>query len=434
MKLREQFKAEIERFEIPERAAVLVAVSGGVDSMALLHLCLSVGLKPRAAHANFKLRAEESDEDARFVRNFCEQFGIPCFQKEMPIGTRTGVQEKARELRYSWFAEIMEGEKIRFLMTAHHLNDRVETFLINLLRGSGLKGLKSIPERNFQTVRPLLRFRKAELIQYARAEKLSWREDSSNQSNVYLRNQIRNEVIPVLEKINETAIVNIGNSLEFLAEADEYLKREAGRFIARQESDGFFCKIYDSDWDSLFSHPPLPKYVFDELGFEPGQLEALSRLRFSESGKKVEGKRYDAFRDRESIILKLKGSQHRDGAQLANPLGGEITDPICLSWATIPSPESLKLPPFQAYLDADRLSFPLAIRPWREGDGFRPLGMKGKKKISDFLVDEKIPLATKDQVYVLISEDKIAWVMGHRISEDFKVTSSTKRVIHFRML
>ena len=283
-----KFKNNLLRLGVAEGESVLVALSGGVDSMVLLHLCRAAGLNTFAAHANYHLRGNESDSDEALVRKTCTEMKIPLFCRSFELTDRSSdIQGRARELRYHWFSELMEENTVRFIFTAHHLDDRLETFFINFLRGTGLKGLKSIPERNIRIYRPLLPYRKEELVDFAKENGIKWRDDSSNLKDVYLRNQIRHQLIPVLEELDENAVKLAGRSLEFLAEADTYFKRAAGKFIAKLDTDGFTCKISNSDWDSLFDHPPLHKYVFEALGFEAGQLEQLEKLMGSASGKKV---------------------------------------------------------------------------------------------------------------------------------------------------
>lgn len=433
MKLPEKFRIELDRLDVPAGTKILVAISGGVDSIVLLNLCVGAGLAVEAAHVNYGLRGSESDSDEAFVKGACADLGIPCYvmHSAMDLQREGSIQEDARKIRYNWFSNIMSDEDIRFLMTAHHLDDRLETFFMNLLRGAGVKGLKSIPERNQRILRPLLRFRKSELIRYAAENEINWREDSSNQEDFYLRNRIRHELIPVFESFGELSVDKAGESLEFLAEADGYFRREAGKFMSRLITDGFICKIYDPDWDSLFDHPPLNKYVFEELGFSPSQLSQLDKIRHGSSGKQVIGKRFVAYRDRGCVVLKAKGAKHKSEVMLSDPLKGLIEKPLMLRWNRSWPPAKISHSSSEAWLDAHKLAFPLELRKWRQGDHFIPLGMSGKKKVSDFLVDEKVSLPEKESVYVLVSEGRICWVVGFRIADDFKLTPGTEEAVHF---
>ncbi len=434
MNLEEKFKANLDRLGIPRGESVLIAVSGGVDSIVLLNLAKRAGLKPMAAHANFKLRDAESEADEAFVQASCQSLNIPVFTKTLSLKGLSGdIQGQARKLRYHWFSELMEENTIRFIFTAHHLDDRLETFFINFLRGTGLKGLKSIPERNIRIYRPLLPYRKAELIAYAKEKGIEWRDDSSNEKDVYLRNRIRQQVIPVLESLDENAVDLAGRSLEFLAEADTYFKRAAGKFIAKLETDGFVCKIYDADWDSLFSHPPLHKYVFEELGFEPGQLEQLENLKTSESGRKVIGKRFTAFRDRRAYILQVNSIEQIDSAIIEKQEEGQINEPISLTWKRANFPNELNVNPSEAWLSLEKLRFPLEVRLWQNGDRFLPFGMKGSKKVSDYLIDAKISVPEKERTYVLISGEEICWLIGHRIDDRYKLNKGESDAIHFKV-
>ena len=434
MNLEKKFKANLDRLGIPEGESVLIAVSGGVDSMVLMHLAKRAGLKPMVAHANFKLRDAESEADEAFVKAGCEALNIPFFTKTLSLqGLSSDIQGKARKLRYHWFSELMEENTIRFIFTAHHLDDRLETFFINFLRGTGLKGLKSIPERNIRIYRPLLPYRKAELIAYAKEKGIEWRDDSSNEKDVYLRNRIRQQVIPVLESLDENAVDLAGRSLEFLAEADTYFKRAAGKFISKLETDGFVCKIYDADWDSLFSHPPLHKYVFEDFGFESGQLKQLENLKSSESGKKVIGKRFTAFRDRGAYILRVNPREIIESSIIGNEEEGQLNEPISLSWKKADFPNEFSGDPSEAWLSLEKLRFPLEVRPWQNGDRFVPFGMKGSKKVSDFLTDAKVSVPEKEQTFVLVSGEEICWLIGHRIDDRFKVNRGEADAIHFKL-
>jgi tRNA(Ile)-lysidine synthase len=434
MNLEEKFKANLDRLGVPKGELVLIAVSGGVDSMVLLNLAKRAGLKPMAAHANFKLRDVESEADEAFVKAGCEALNIPVFTKTLSLkGLSSDIQGRARKLRYHWFSELTEENSIPLIFTAHHLDDRLETFFINFLRGTGLKGLKSIPERNIRVHRPLLSFRKKELTAYAKEKRIEWRDDSSNEKDVYLRNRIRQQVIPVLENLDEKAVELAGRSLEFLAEADTYFKRAAGKFISKLETDGFVCKIYDDDWDSLFDNPPLHKYVFEELGFEPGQLEQLENLKTSESGRKVIGKRFTAFRDRGAYLLKVNSVETVTSVLVENGDSGEIEDPISMIWQRAKFPKEFKPNSNEAWLMAEKLRFPLELRLWSNGDKFVPFGMKGSKKVSDFLIDAKISIPEKERTYVLVSEGEICWLIGHRIDGRYKLNKGEADAIHFKV-
>ncbi|MCZ4410277.1 tRNA lysidine(34) synthetase TilS [Cryomorphaceae bacterium 1068] len=434
MNLEEKFKANLDRLGIDEGESVLIALSGGVDSVVLLNLVKRAGLKPMAAHANFKLRDAESEADEAFVKSGCEALNIPIFTKTLSLqGISSDIQGQARKLRYQWFSELMDENTIRFIFTAHHLDDRLETFFINFLRGTGLKGLKSIPERNIRIYRPLLPFRKEELIAFAKAEGIEWRDDSSNEKDVYLRNRIRQQVIPVLESFDANAVELAGRSLEFLAEADTYFKRAAGKFIAKLETNGFVCKIYDSDWDSLFDHPPLHKYVFEDLGFNSGQLEQLENLKNSESGRRVIGKRFTAFRDRGVYILRTNVGEQIDTAVIDNRDEGQINEPISLTWKRAEFPRKYIESPTEAWLSKEKLQFPLEIRLWQNGDRFVPFGMKGSKKVSDYLIDAKVSVPEKERTYVLLSDGEICWLIGHRIDDRYRLKAGEIDAIQFKL-
>ena len=434
MSLKKSFRTNLENLEIEPGERILIGVSGGLDSIVLLHLALDVELKPVVAHANYHLRGNESDEDEIFVKQTCEGLNVPFHSKSFEVdNVRGNLQAEARKLRYSWFASLLDETDSRYIFTAHHLDDRLETFFINFMRGTGLKGLKSIPERNVRVIRPLLRFRKFQLKKYALEKALNWREDSSNFKDVYQRNRVRHELIPSLENIEPQAVDLAGRSLEFLAEADTFFNRAASRFISRLETDGFVSIIYDSDWDYLFAHPPMHKYVFDFLGFDMGQLDVLSELRQSSSGKYVVGKRFTAFRAREKFILKQTQSIPKSSIEIQKSEIGSISSPIALTWRLERSPDSLRLKKSQARFPLDKLEFPLVLRKWNVGDRFVPFGMKGSKKISDFLIDEKVPRPEKDDVFVLESGGEICWVVGLRTDDRFRIEQADTQSLYFEI-
>jgi tRNA(Ile)-lysidine synthase len=433
MSLEKKFKANLKRLGINKKESVLLAVSGGVDSMVLLHLTHAAGLSATVAHANYKLRGKDSDEDESFVKEACDRLKIPFHSMEFPINPKSNIQAEARELRYTWFSSLLQKEQIRYIITAHHLDDRVETFFINLIRGVGLKGLKSIPERNLRIHRPLLNFRKEELIHYAEKNGLNWREDASNQGDKYLRNRIRHSVIPVLEGLEEGSIELVGRSLGFLAEADTYFKRAAGKFISNMESNGFTSRIYDAEWSRLFEHPPLNKYVLLELGFAAGQLEELEKLSRADSGRHVMGSRFTAFRDRGCILFKPNRKEQTPEVTLPDPDSGSIEFPLGLSWKKEELPSEFSDAKTEAWFDPEKLSFPLKLRTWNHGDRFVPFGMKGSKKISDYLVDIKMPVPEKERTFVLLSGEDICWLVGHRIDDRFKVNQDSSEALHFEL-
>lgn len=414
----------------------LVAVSGGVDSMALLDMVHRAGLDAVAVHVNYHLRGADSDADAALVQSYCDTRKIPCRVHDIELNRHrrgSGIQTRARQERYAWFEELRTAEDLDFILTAHHADDRLETFFINMLRGGGVRGLKSIPARRDHILRPLLDFSKAELIEYARHNEVVWREDETNRDDDYLRNRIRHHVIPPLSDLGPRAVDNLLKSVDHIAEANGYFEREADKFIAATPWSGGVGKICDTRWDYLFAHPPLPLYVFSKWGFAAELLPEIQKLRTAQSGKKVFGNEGAVYRDRGQTLV-----SHLTGRELVEaPITesqGQVYQPIHLEWGRVGRPDHFADIPVQhAYLDPDALRWPLLVRPWRPGDRFEPLGMEGSKKISDFLIDEKVPLPQKESVYVLESDGDICWVIGHRIDRRFALRGASQTAVRFAL-
>lgn len=424
MNLPEAFLQRMEHLGVKPESRLLVAVSGGVDSISLLHLAKSAGYAVVAAHANFRLRNEASDADQVLVEETCSKLDIPVYSKILEVDAATdNVQVSARELRYTWFYELLDREGCDYLLTAHHRNDRIETFFINLLRGSGIKGLRSIPEKSGAIIRPLLHIEKSMLTAYAKKYGLEWREDLSNESDDYLRNAIRHGLAHIFSDLSNTANDNLEKSMDFLTEADAYFEKESDRIIQAFPKKNGLMTISDSTWNSLHEARPLYKYVFEKLGFLPAQLEELARLRDSQSGRFVSGSRYKIYRDRKGFILEpLKESETREIEICSDQ--GIVKEPLELEWQKMDSVSELDRGSNTAYLNYRKLKFPLKVRKWRVGDRFQPLGMKGQKKISEFLTDLKLSVPQKERVYVVESTGEICWVVGHRIGEKFRVKNS----------
>lgn len=426
MNLPDAFQQNMDRLEVPIGARLLVAVSGGLDSICVLHLLKNAGYKIAVAHANFKLRGEASDLDEALVKKICEKNRIPFFTKVLQIDKKKeNVQLKARELRYEWFSDLMDSERFDYLVTAHHLNDRIETLFINLLRGSGIKGLKSIPEKTNLILRPLLTIEKSELKVFALANDWQWREDVSNATDDYLRNKIRHGIAETFSQLSPAANENFGKSIEFLSEADAYFETEASRFLGNLSRKGEIILIEESVWNQLFYSKPLHKYVFESLGFTSNQFEQLENLAESQSGRFIEGEKYRVYRDRECFLAEPINEPEHLKVEIPSE-SGSFDVPISLEWEKVTDISNLQKDKNRAYLDFSKLSFPLVLRKWKPGDRFQPLGMKGKKKISDFLTDLKLSIPQKNNTYVVESNGEICWVVGWRIAHKFRLVDQSQ--------
>ena len=420
---------------------LLIAVSGGVDSVVLCELCRQANYLFTIAHCNFQLRGMESQRDEEFVKAFGEKYGIEVLVKEFDTNAyatqqRISVQEAARELRYGWFASILQSRDnaASLLLTAHHADDNIETTLMNFFRGTGLKGLTGIPASNELVRRPLLHFYKDELITFARDNHLDFVEDSSNESSKYTRNFFRNEIIPAIGKVYPQVKENLsGNIHRFTAIAAVY--EQAVDNIIRK-----LCKQKGNEW-----HVPIKQFISDRaivyelihrFGFDGKQVDEVFKLAASESGKYILSPRGDfrIIRHRHWFIISPvqdKSATHfiiEKGDKLVDFGNGQlIIDTPGKAPATIPSSDR------EAWLDGSQLTYPLMLRKWKEGDYFYPLGMKKKKKIARFLIDLKLSKTEKENCWVIESNKKIVWVVGQRIDDRFKMIDKTKNILHLQI-
>lgn len=414
---------------------LLVAVSGGIDSMVLAWLIREAGISHAIAHCNFSLRAEESDGDELFVSKYAGKYSIPFFSKRFDtVGYASSkglsIQMAARELRYGWFDELVDHEGFDAVAVAHNLNDNAETFIINLLRGTGLNGLTGMSQKYRNIIRPLLFATREEIASFARERKIKFREDSSNSSIKYTRNRIRHKIIPELEKVNPNALAAITETINHLRGSSEIIDKHIDDLrtkIFRPVNDGI-----EADIKELKRLQPVSTYIFElfrEFGLSAGQTRELVSLLGSSPGKYMNTSSHRLLRDRDRIII--------TGKSLTEPSSYEFTslDEMHLSGifsdmaVTVPGEEALPACAMTASLDLDTITFPVTVRRWKPGDRFIPLGMSQPKKISDFLIDLKVPVTAKEKVLLLLSGEEVVWVMGYRINERYKVTDRTARIL-----
>lgn len=426
-----------ERFSFLKSGKLLIAISGGIDSVVLTHLCHRLKLNISLVHCNFNLRGDESDADEDFVLQLAEDLDLEVFIESFDTEAyaeehKLSIQMAARELRYHWFEELAEQLKFDYILTAHHADDNLETFLINLSRGTGLDGLTGIPEVNKNIARPLLAFSRKDIEAYAKQEKIKWRDDSSNSSNKYLRNKLRHDVIPVLKEMNSQLLQNFQTTLSNLNDtADivkESLKAVLKRAIISSENNEITFKV------SEFKKVNNPKAYLHEFlkpyGFT--QWTDVVDLLDAQSGKQLFSSTHRLIKDREVIILaKLSSNEHPDiialqteVSKLETPFGNlsfEDVKEISYTHSNV------------IYVDKTILKYPISIRTWQEGDFFYPLGMKGKKKLSKFFKDEKLSLVEKENVWLLYSDSDVVWVIGRRADNRFKVTEKTQDILKIEL-
>ncbi|MDX1602668.1 MAG: tRNA lysidine(34) synthetase TilS [Salinimicrobium sediminis] len=420
-----------EQFPEVAEAKILVAVSGGVDSVVLVHLCKKAGLDISLAHCNFQLRGEESEEDENFVieladaldlQIFIEEFETEAYADEKKLST----QMAARDLRYHWFDELCETLQFDYIFTAHHANDNLETVLINFIRGTGLDGLTGIPDKNDCIRRPLLPFTRKQIEDFAHLNHLKWREDSSNQSLKYFRNKVRLEVIPKLMELNPQLLESFGKTRGYLQQSSDLIEDYMSAIfpkIAKEEEFGYSFRI------KLIKTLPNTKAVmyalFKSFGFT--EWEDVHGLLDAQPGKMVYSKTHRLIKDREELLLTTISGEDR---RYEISEGEEV---VMLPIGTFQFEEVGEISESQSdnaiFVDANRLNFPLVVRKWERGDYFYPFGMQGKKKLSKFFKDEKLSLPQKENCWLLCSGEEIMWVMGRRLDARFAVDNDTNKII-----
>lgn len=394
--------------------------------MVLAHLMLESNHNIALAHCNYKLRGHEADKDQDLVMSWGKSKGIDVYQQTFDLKQVTGsIQLKARNLRYAWFNTLLKQEGFNYVLTAHHADDDMETFFINLARGTGLDGLTGIPGGKGLIVRPLLPYSKAEIISYAKANSISWREDASNQELKYARNQIRHTVIPALHEINPGFSQNFKKTQHYLAQSAEVLqhygKALRGQLFKKIDGD---CHIKIKDLTTLYPLEGHLYLLFHEYGFT--QWEDLKNLLDGQSGKEVCSKTHRIIKDREHIILTEIFSDEDGTFVIAEGLS-KVEAPFELR---IESVEKMGKPlDNEIYLDKEKLNYPLKLRKWKIGDYFYPLGMSGRKKLSKFFKDEKLNSLEKERQWLLCSGDDVVWVLGKRLDDRFKVKEETKAIL-----
>ncbi|TRZ42551.1 tRNA lysidine(34) synthetase TilS [Robertkochia solimangrovi] len=434
-----QFEQHIaSRFPFLKKSKILLAVSGGIDSIVLFHLCKALSLDFSVAHCNFKLRGKESDEDAIFVKELAARNNIDVYIKEFDTSGyvedhKVSVQMAARELRYAWFYDLLDSKSLDFLITAHHADDNLETFLINLSRKTGLDGLSGIPEQNDRILRPLLPFSREALLNFAKEEGIVWREDRTNSDTKYLRNRIRHNIIPELRKLNPAFMSNVNATFKNLQGSAAIIDNHIDtikRSLFVSEGDGFRIELA-----ALKTLEPRGAYFFElfsEFGFT--EWNDLEHLPEAQTGKILYSATHRIFKDRDDLILEpldhVESRKFSDDYFIESGIK-EIEFPLHLSFEEVPELSSTNRNAI--VVDAARLNFPLRLRKWREGDYFYPFGLKGKKKLSKFLKDEKFSLADKEAQWILTNANgEVIWVIGKRADDRFKVTETTRKLMRIK--
>ena len=416
---------------------LLLAVSGGIDSIILLELFHQLKYKIAVLHCNFSLRGLESDGDEAFVKAFCYAKKIPVFiqnfdTKQFAIDYKLSIQVAARKLRYDWFYEQLNEHNFDFILTAHHLDDNLETFIINLSRGTGLDGLTGIPSQNDKIIRPLLLFSREEIENYANENGIQWREDSSNASDNYLRNKIRHGIVPILKEINPNFLDSFQKTQNHLSDAQTIVTD--GEYIIFKEVviENENGTIY-FNLKKLLQLPNYSAYLYQWLKeFEFTAWQDIYDLVYAQSGKKVFSENYILLKDREFLILYADETVNDKEEYFIEENQLEVKIPLNLSICKVA--DILETNSNAIFVDKNKLQFPLTIRKWQESDYFYPFGMKGKKKLSKFFKDEKFSMLDKANVWLLCSNNEIVWIINKRFDDRFKVTNTTTNILKITIL
>jgi tRNA(Ile)-lysidine synthase len=404
--------------------------------MALLHLCLELHIKVTVAHCNFQLRGDESMRDEQFVLDTCQQLSLPCYVQRFNTATYAneqglGIQEAARNLRYAYFHELQMQHQFDAVLTAHHALDNIETVLMNLMRGCAITGIAGIPKQRDFYHRPLLYISKQCINEYIHQQQINYVEDSSNQSDDYTRNYIRHHVIPALQETDAHALENFAASIQrvslennLLQEFVESWKQQHMQVV----DDGFIIQLKDL---SASEHPSfILKHILKNENVSSQELQKLIQ---AETGSILETEHFRLLKNREEIIAKEKSKKQLEDDLFIDENSTKVSGFECRKYDRTED-TLIDRNRYVAMLDFEKLSFPLQVRSWKHGDSFYPLGMKNKKLVSDFLINEKVSMFDKEKVKVITSKDEIIWVAGYRIDDRFCIRESTQQIFEMRRI
>ncbi|MDD2577083.1 MAG: tRNA lysidine(34) synthetase TilS [Bacteroidales bacterium] len=428
-----QYVKEHNLFE--NNQTILLAVSGGIDSMILCDLFLKSNFKFAIAHCNFHLRGEESNRDERFVREYAQKNNIKIHVKD--FDTYSYMKEKgksmqvsAREMRYSWFNELLKEEGYSYIATGHHIDDSIETFFMNILRGTGIAGLHGILQKVNLVIHPLLFTGRAEIVNYQKENKLEFVEDSSNATTKYTRNKIRHELIPLVKEIAPNFDKIISKEIERFRETEVVFRsviNDAKTKLLEIENQTIKISI-----EKLKSYVPQKIFMYEilsDFGFNEATINSIEDALLETSGKQFYSETHRLVKDRDYLLI-VKNEPQNLNQYLIEESQTSVYSPIILHMEILKDLQYVKIPKNKevAMLDYDKLSFPLILRKWKKGDSFFPYGLQGEKKISEFYKNLKYSILDKENQWLLCSENDIIWVVGQRIDDRYKITKSTKTI------
>ena len=423
-----QFLIEFEKLNIDKDVRIYLAISGGTDSMVLSHLLHYHGIEHTLLHCNFQLRGKESGEDELFVQNYAQinniEFISTSFEtKIIAKEENLSIQECARNLRYSWFSSFLKKEQ-SILLTAHHLDDSIETFFINLLRGTGIKGLTGIPNGKNKIFRPLLSFDKKEIKSFIEQNNIKYREDSSNSSDNYLRNNLRHHFIPEFKKLTTNFESKISTLFDELTETNNFIELFLAPFQTSLHSEG---KISKTDLQKI------PQFMWHRLFSTFGIIRKnnieLIKLVNSKNGSIFETRTHTLLNNRGFLFLSVKQSKSITNIKIDENLNDISISNHTFKFEIITNLKRIKFAKNVAFLDYDKIAFPLTLRHWQQGDRIQPLGMKGSKIISDILINNKLNRFEKELQTIFESNNKIIWLTDLVISNQFSIVDTTKKVL-----
>jgi len=435
--MKERFRKYLSSCSVSEKdKSVLLALSGGIDSMVMMDLFAKEKIRIVIAHCNFALRGQESDGDEDFVKKYAQKHKIPFRSvrfdtKQYAEKNGLSIQMAARELRYSWFEETRIKENCDFTAVAHNLNDNIETLLINLTRGTGLSGLTGMKQVNGSIIRPLLFATRSEIEEYSKSHRIQYREDRSNADTKYTRNKLRHKVIPVLKDINPSFETAIAETIKRLGETDklleQYIKSARSELISNDSID---IRIDCKKLNQLTDNETLIFELFRIYGLRGNQVKDLINIIKGKTGKQLNTESHRILKNRASIIV-IPISAENEESYIITDLNELTKLQFIKSCRSVRPGKNFIIPgdTGTACLDEASLVFPLKIRKWEKGDYFYPFGMTGRKKVSDFLTDTKLSLIEKDKVRILESDGKIVWIIGKRIDNRFRIKPETKKIL-----
>ncbi len=419
---------------------LILAVSGGVDSMVMLTLFQQANYDFVVAHCNFRLRGAESDGEEVFIRDYCGEHGIELFVKQFDTREYAAlegisIEMAARELRYDWFRQLLKELSYDYIATAHHQDDLIETMLINLSRGTGIRGLTGIQAKNDRIVRPMLFATREQIYSYSATTKVDFKNDSSNDELVYLRNIVRHKIIPQFEELNPAFRKNASKTAAILKQTEKiYLQKidEIRNVVLSREED--VIRISISQLAELEYAETVLFELLHPLGFNAIQVHEIYEAFDAVAGKTFFAPAYRLVKDRDQLIVTPQPETRQERFYIEED-SGSIPRPVQLNFEVIAKSPAFKFSkdPLIADFDYDLLQFPLILKKWEQGEYFQPLGMTGFKKISDFFIDEKMSIPEKDSTWILYSGTKVVWIVSKRIDNRFKITKDTRTIFRVRI-